>query len=225
MTTSGHGKAKSKRAAGRSPRPRASAWSTAAARRTASEKVDEIFRQWQAERPDIDPSPVHIYGLICQLYLQTTSFINEVLAPYGLYRGTFDVLTALRRAGSPYLLTPKQLSTSLLLSGAGLTSRLNRLEAMHLIARLPEPSDRRTVRVQLTAAGEALVNEVIPLVFEAQWQRVLPLGKDGQMRLVAELTRFADIVSAQEETADLKKGLAPLTAQKRVRNLESFDVE
>src|SRR6201994_2827074 len=148
-------------------RPRASAWATATERRSASEKVDAIFKQWQTERPDIDPSPVHIYGLICQLYLQTTAFINEVLQPYGLYRGTFDVLTALRRAGTPYLLTPKQLSTSLLLSGAGLTSRLNSLEALHLIARLPEPDDRRTLRIQLTAAGEALVNEVIPIVFDA----------------------------------------------------------
>jgi DNA-binding MarR family transcriptional regulator len=182
----------------RARRPRASAWAGATARRSASEKVDAIFKQWQTERPDIDPSPVHIYGLICQLYLQTTAFINEVLEPYGLYRGTFDVLTALRRTGTPYLLTPKQLSTSLLLSGAGLTSRLNSLEALHLIARLPEPEDRRTVRVQLTAAGEALVNEVIPLVFEAQWERLLPLGEDSQKHLATQLKRFADVVATRQ---------------------------
>src|SRR3984957_10151661 len=70
----------------RSRRPRASAWAGATARRSASEKVDAIFKQWQAERPDIDPSPVHIFRLICELYLQTTAFINEVLQPYGLYR-------------------------------------------------------------------------------------------------------------------------------------------
>ena len=106
---------------------------------------------------------------------------TKSLQPYGLYRGTFDVLTALRRAGEPYLLTPKQLSTSLLLSGAGLSSRLNSLEALHLIAQLPEPDDRRTVRIQLTA-GERRVNEVIPLVFEAQWARLLPL-QGGKKRL------------------------------------------
>lgn len=179
-------------------RPRASAWASATERRSASDKVDAIFRQWQAERPDIDPSPVHVYGLICELYVQTTAFINEVLKPYGLYRGTFDVLTALRRAGSPYLLSPKQLSKSLVLSGAGLTSRLNSLEALHLIARLPEPDDRRTLRIQLTAAGEALVNEVIPIVFDAQWERLLPLGEDSRKRLAAELKRFADAVAAIE---------------------------
>lgn len=179
----------------RSARSRASPWTDAAARRTASAKVDKIFDQWKIERPDIDPSPVQVYGLICQLYLQTTDFINKALEPYGLYRGTFDVLTALRRAGAPYLLTPKQLSTSLLLSAAGLTSRLNALEGRHLIARLPEPTDRRTVRVQLTAAGEALVNKVIPIVFDAQWARLHRLDEVSRKRLAVELKRFADIVS------------------------------
>lgn len=184
----------------RSNRPQSSTWPGKASRRTASEKVDEIFRQWRTQRPDIDPSPVHIYGLICQLYLQTTSFINEALLPFGLYRGTFDVLTALRRAGAPYRMSPKQLSASMLLSPAGLTSRLNRLEALQLIARVPEVSDRRTIKVQLTAAGETLVNTVIPLVFEAQWQRVLPLGPDGRKRLIDELTRFADVVSEMDRS-------------------------
>jgi DNA-binding MarR family transcriptional regulator len=165
-------------------------------RRTAHEQVDAIFKQWQTERPDINAIPVHVYGLIGQIHLQATAFINEVLEPLGLARGTFDVLTALRRAGAPYALTPKQLATSLLLSGAGLTSRLNRLEALHFIARLPEPSDRRTVRVQLTTIGEALINEAIPRVFEAQWLRLRPLGADNQSRLIEDLSRFADAISA-----------------------------
>ena len=158
----------------------------------ASEKIDTIFRQWRTERPDIDASPVHIYGLICQLYLQSTAFINEILAPYDLYRGTFDVLTALRRAGRPYSLTPKQLTKSLMLSAAGLTSRLDRLEAMKLIARLPEPNDRRTLRITLTSAGRALVDKLLPLMFEEQRRRLEPLGERRQKRLAVELKAFAD---------------------------------
>lgn len=171
--------------------------------RAAHEQVDEIFRQWQSERPDIDPTPVWIYGLIGQIHLQSTAFINEALVPLGLVRGTFDVLTALRRVGAPYSLTPKQLAAHLLLSGAGLTSRLNQLESRHLIARLPEPSDRRTVRVQLTAAGEALVNRAIPLVFEAQWRRMLPLGPESLGRLVGELKRFGEVISDHAKSAPM----------------------
>ena len=163
--------------------------------RAAREQVDEIFRQWQTERPDIDPTPVRIYGLIGQIHLQATAFIDDVLAPYGLVRGTYDVLTARRRAGAPYCLTPKVLSRHLLLSGAGLTSRLNKLEDLHLVARLPEPSDRRTVRIQLTAAGEDVINEVIPVVFAAQAARLEPLGDDGRQRLLERLNELADAIA------------------------------
>ncbi|QIB34246.1 MarR family winged helix-turn-helix transcriptional regulator [Ancylobacter pratisalsi] len=165
----------------------------------ARQRVDEIFRQWQAERPDIDPVPVHIYGMIGRLHIQSTAFIDEVLEPFGLVRGTFDVLTALRRAGLPYALTPKELAHSLLLSGAGLNSRINKLEALHYIARLPEPSDRRTIRIQLTASGEAVINQAIPQVFEAQWARLKPLGGEVLARLMDDLLRFADAMDAAEK--------------------------
>jgi DNA-binding MarR family transcriptional regulator len=162
--------------------------------RAAREQVDAIFAQWQAERPDIDTSPVHVYGLIGRIQLLCTAFIEEALAPFDLSRGTFDVMTALRRAGAPYRLTPKQLAQGLLLSGAGLTSRLNKLESQNLIARLPEPSDRRTLQVQLTALGETVINDAIPRVFEAQRSRLALLGAEGQKHLVDELTRFAEVI-------------------------------
>jgi DNA-binding MarR family transcriptional regulator len=169
----------------------------------ARERVDEIFRQWQAERPDIDPIPVRIYGLIGRIHIQSTAFIDEVLAPYNLVRGTFDVLTALRRAGAPYSLTPKDLTNHLLLSGAGLNSRINKLEALHYIARLPEPNDRRTIRIQLTAAGEAVINQAIPIVFEAQWDRLRLLEPASQKQLVEELMHFADAID--RANSDLSK--------------------
>jgi DNA-binding MarR family transcriptional regulator len=83
-----------------------------------------------------------------------------------------------------------------LLSGAGLNSRINKLEALHYIARLPEPNDRRTIRIQLTAAGETVINKAIPEVFDAQWARLRPLGAEALARLADELMRFADVIEA-----------------------------
>lgn len=59
---------------------------------------------------------------------------------------------------------------------------------------MPEPNDRRTIRIQLTASGEAVINKAIPEVFEAQWERLTPLGAESQQRLVEELLRFADAI-------------------------------
>jgi DNA-binding MarR family transcriptional regulator len=80
----------------------------------------------------------------------------------------FDVLAALRRSGPPYCLTPKQLAGSLLLSGAGMTNRLDRLEALDLIARKPEPNDRRSILIKLTKQGWKLVDTILPELLEVQ---------------------------------------------------------
>ena len=79
-----------------------------------------------------------------------------------------------------------------MLSAAGLTSRLDRLEAMKLIARLPEPNDRRTLRITLTSAGKVVVDKLLPLMFEEQQRRLEPLGQRRQKRLAVELKAFAD---------------------------------
>src|SRR5258708_15783393 len=165
-----------------------------AAARTAGESaarvpVNEIVEQWQRERPDLDPAPMRLFGVLAQAHLLTTPYINRVIAKHGLVRGTFDVLSALRRAGPPFSLTPKQLAESLMLSGAGMTSRLDRLEQLHLVARLPEPNDRRSLKIQLTQKGVRLIDEVIPQIVAAQSQLVSALGDHDTATLVNLLRR------------------------------------
>lgn len=48
-----------------------------------------------------------------------------------------------------------------MLSSAGVTSRLDRLERRGLVARLPDPDDRRGVIVELTDQGLQLVDEAV----------------------------------------------------------------
>jgi DNA-binding MarR family transcriptional regulator len=72
-----------------------------------------------------------------------------------------------------------------MLSGAGMTSRLDRLEALKLIVRLPEVNDRRSLRIQLTSRGVRLIDKVVPAVIEAQWKVASALGPE-QMRSLTE---------------------------------------
>jgi len=156
------------------------------------ESVEAIYQQWQAQRPDIDPYPAMIYGPISRIQSGFTARIDEVLKPYKLVRGTFDVLTALRRVGSPYCLSPKQLTDHLFLSGAGLNGRLNILEGIGYIARLPEPNDRRTLRIQLTAAGQRVVNTLTPRLFELQWATLAKFSARDRKTFSDYLIRMAD---------------------------------
>ncbi|ROS43977.1 MarR family winged helix-turn-helix transcriptional regulator [Amycolatopsis thermoflava] len=86
---------------------------------------------------------------------------EKVFTTFGLQRGEFDVLAALRRSGDPYTLTPSQLSATLMLTRAGMTSRLDRLEAAGFAERTLDPADRRSFRVRLTDTGFATVDEAM----------------------------------------------------------------
>lgn len=86
---------------------------------------------------------------------------EEVFGRFGLSRGEVGVLSALRVAGPPHRLSPTSLFRGLMLSSAGITSRLDRLESRGLVKRTRGLNDRRAVLVELTAAGRKLLDEAV----------------------------------------------------------------
>ena len=150
------------------------------------ESVSAIIAQWQREKPKFDIGPMALFGALARAHLLTSPVIEKFMARHGIARGTFDVLAALRRAGSPYCLPPSQLSKSLMLSGAGMTNRLDRLETLRLIVRQPEPNDRRSVRIQLTAKGLQLVERLIPQLVEIEKQIIAGFG-DANIKKLTQL--------------------------------------
>lgn len=130
--------------------------------------VETILAQWKQQHPELNFEPMALIAALTQAYHLTSIPIDQMMAKYGLTRGMFDVLAALRRSGKPYELTPKELSASLLLSGAGLTNRLDRLQSLDLISRLPDPTDRRSLRISLTKRGREFVDHILPELLEIQ---------------------------------------------------------
>lgn len=127
-----------------------------------------------------------LFGALARTFLLTSPVIEKFMLKHGVARGMFDVLAALRRTGSPYRLPPSKLSKSLMLSGAGMTNRLDRLETLRLIVRQPEPNDRRSVRIQLTPKGLQLVEKLIPQLVEIEKQLVADYG-DANVRKLTQL--------------------------------------
>lgn len=123
--------------------------------------VDAIAAQWRRERPDLDLAAMAVFGRLGRLTAVATARIEAVFAAHGLQRGEFDVLAALRRSGDPCELNPSVLADTLMLSRAGMTGRIDRLESAGLVRRIADPGDRRAVRVALTAAGRELVDVVV----------------------------------------------------------------
>jgi DNA-binding MarR family transcriptional regulator len=86
---------------------------------------------------------------------------EAVFDRFGLGRGEVGVLGALRIAGQPYRLSPTRLAKGLMLSSAGITSRIDRLERRGLVRRLPDPDDRRGVIIELTEQGLEIVDNAV----------------------------------------------------------------
>jgi DNA-binding MarR family transcriptional regulator len=123
--------------------------------------VDAILEQWRRERPDLDLTPMRVFGRVAVLARLLEPLTEKVFTAHGLRQGEFDVLAALRRVGPPFTLIPSELSAMLMMSRAGMTNRLDRLEAAGFVERTLDPADRRSFRISLTEAGRKTIDETM----------------------------------------------------------------
>ena len=115
--------------------------------------VQRMIEQWNREMPGVDALPMALFGRLTRADTLAGAAIAATLRAHGLNRGEFDVLATLYRSGVPEGLSAGALSSSMLLSPAATTNRVDRLESAGLLIRAPDPSDGRGVRVQLTPRG------------------------------------------------------------------------
>ena len=125
---------------------------------TPADEVDRIVDAWRRERPDLDVEPLHILSRVSRLARHLDLARGAAFAEHGLEGWGFDVLSALRRAGAPYELSPGQLVAQTLVTSGTMTNRVDRRAARGLVGRGPDLSDRRGVKVTLTTAGRELVD-------------------------------------------------------------------
>ena len=172
-------------------------------RQAESDPVDEIVAQWRDQRPDLDPSPIALFGRVHRVYLRYQAVIAKGFNDYGLNSASFDVLAALRRAGPPYRKTSSELASGSLLSSAGVTFRLDRLEEAGLIERQRDDRDRRVVHSQLTDAGLAVIEQAITKHLGYEHQMLTGLTPREQTQLARLLGKLeASIVLALRPAGD-----------------------
>jgi DNA-binding MarR family transcriptional regulator len=152
-----------------------------------ADHVDRILEQWAQERPDLDVSPIGVIGRISRASRRLEQALARNFARFGLTNATYDVLASLRRAGPPYRLTPTQLYSSLMISSGTATNRVDQLERAGLVTRLPDPSDRRGVLVELTPRGRELVDRVAEAHAATEHRLVSVLTEEEKDCLTAAL--------------------------------------
>jgi DNA-binding MarR family transcriptional regulator len=153
-----------------------------------SDEVDRLVEAWRRERPDLDVAPLEVLSRVTRLARHLDLARRQAFAAQQLESWEFDVLSALRRSGEPYQLSPGRLLRETLVTSGTMTNRVDRMAARGLVARLPDPSDRRGVQVRLTAAGRLAVDAALDqlLMRERDLLSGLP---PGEQRRLADLLR------------------------------------
>jgi len=130
--------------------------------------TSESLERWSTFDSRLEAGSAEVIERIGRIALQLSRWQDEVFGRYGLNRGEVGVLYALGAAGPPHRLSPTQLSRVLMLTSAGVTNRLDRLERRGLVVRHPDPGDRRGVVVELTEPGSQIAQQAVGAAAEGQ---------------------------------------------------------
>ncbi|GII75818.1 hypothetical protein Sru01_08000 [Sphaerisporangium rufum] len=143
--------------------------------------------------PDVTPPPAAGAGLPPELVLGTGAAVQQVgrdlrtaveqrLAPLGVTSQQAAVL--LQAAGGG--ISPNRLAPRIGTDTAGMTRLLDRLEAKGLVRRRRHAEDRRSVVIEVTAQGRALVPRLAP-VFGQVGFALLAGFSEAELRLLEGL--------------------------------------
>jgi DNA-binding MarR family transcriptional regulator len=152
------------------------------------DEVDRLVAAWHRERPDLDVRPMHVLSRVTRLARHLDLARRQAFAEQNVEPWEFDVLSALRRAGAPYQLSPGQLVRETMVTSGTMTNRIDRLVEKRLVRRLPDPADRRGVIVSLTPDGRARVDAALAQLL-AQEERLLATLTAHDQATLADLLR------------------------------------
>lgn len=159
--------------------------------------MNVIVDQWRRERPDLDPSAKEVTGRIVRLASLFQQAYSGAFEPLGLNDGDYGVLAPLRRAGAPHQLTPPELAKHRMMTSGGMTAALDRLERKGLVARVPNPDDRRGSLVRLTDAGRDVIDEAMKQHVLTEQRLVSSLDEDEQDQLRVLLRKLLQTVDTE----------------------------
>lgn len=152
--------------------------------------TDRLLRSWADARPDVDFRALQVTGRLSRIGPLLARRQEAVFDRFGLNRGDVGVLSALRISPPPHRLSPTRLGRGLMLSSAGITSRIDRLEARGFVRRLPDPEDRRGVIVELTPDGLEVVDTAVAALAVSDRQLMERLDPSDAAALEELLRRF-----------------------------------
>ena len=144
---------------------------------------EEIASAWAREIPG---APTESILLITPLWRVAKLLEDErrrVLASLGVDAGTLDLLSTLRRAGTPFTLTTREITSRALITAGAVSQRVARAERHGLVTRASSIASRRAVAVTLTDAGSDLVANTVRALLAHERGLIADLTEPEKKRL------------------------------------------
>ena len=157
----------------------------------AHDEVDRIVDAWLRERPDLDFAPLQVLSRVARLSKHLDRARRTAFSRSELDSWEFDVLSALRRAGAPYELSPKALLQQTLVSSGTMTNRIDRLVERGLVTRRTDPNDGRGIFVGMNPAGLTRVDAAITRLVDAEAALLATLSPSEQAGLATLLRKLS----------------------------------
>ena len=156
-----------------------------------ADEVDRIVGAWNTQRPDLDFSPLEVLSRMDRLTRLLDRARRDVFRRSDLEPWEWDVLSALRRAGAPFQLSPKQLLQQTLVSSGTMTNRIDRLVGRRFVRREADPDDGRSVLVTLTDDGRIRVDAAITRLVDVEADLLQGLSRGDRDRLAGLLRKLS----------------------------------
>lgn len=121
----------------------------------------EILGKFAERYPDADVTAIASFLYLLRVATDLSIALDTCLSKHDLLQGRWWVLILLMREES-VTSTPSTLADKLGVTRASMTGLLDGLEQSGLITRVFAKEDRRSVKIQLTAAGQAKLDVVMP---------------------------------------------------------------
>ena len=169
--------------------------------------------------PDLDPSAAEAFLHLLRTGDEAFGATDRNLADHSISHGRFGVLMLLWRGTQPRAAkllgadncecgprTPAALADAAGVTRATMTGLVDTLERDGYVKREPDPTDRRTITVLLTAKGERFLGDFLPGHFKVIASLMATLNEAERKTLVRLLGKI------QQQASSLRSEYSPLTA-------------
>lgn len=122
---------------------------------------EKVLRKFAERYEDVDSRSVTHFLNILRIGTELTESLDRFLATHGLLQGRWWVLILLMREDN-LTSTPSELAEKAGVTRATMSGLINGLLRDGLVARQDDDQDRRSYKIQLTAAGQGKLDLVMP---------------------------------------------------------------